>query len=252
MWRPGSKRSRPARSCSASARCSGPPMPGQALARPRARRRPLGGVRPLLEQRDAARVSSGSGQRRPRHGSEVPGRSLRGCAGGFGHGGVSDRRTSLPIWRGHPTRHLDPRPGLRRRQGLHGVLHPSDERSDEGHVAIPDRLVGGACVALLLRATAPPARPAPQPAPPAAKGAQPSPQPARPAPQPTRPAARPSRHAGWIQIFDCSSADEMKRGESLRAWRSGEPEGATWNWYGSDSSAASSWTPIATAKAARS
>jgi hypothetical protein len=26
----------------------------------------------------------------------------------------------------------------------------------------------------------------------------------------------------------------MKRGESLRAWRSGGPEGATWNWYGSD------------------
>ena len=26
----------------------------------------------------------------------------------------------------------------------------------------------------------------------------------------------------------------MKKGESLRAWRSGGPEGATWNWYGSD------------------
>ena len=88
--------------------------------------------------------------------------------------------------------------------------------------------------ALAACATPPPARPAPQPAPPAAQGAQPAPQPARPAPQPTRPAARPSRHVGWIQIFDCSSADEMKRGESLRAWRSGGPEGATWNWYGSD------------------
>jgi len=83
-------------------------------------------------------------------------------------------------------------------------------------------------------AAAPPAQPAPQSAPPAAQAPRPAPQPARPAPQPTRPAARPSRHAGWIQIFDCSSGDETKQGESLRAWRSGGPEGATWNWYGSD------------------
>jgi len=26
----------------------------------------------------------------------------------------------------------------------------------------------------------------------------------------------------------------MKKGESLRAWKSGGPEGSTWNWYGSD------------------
>jgi len=37
-----------------------------------------------------------------------------------------------------------------------------------------------------------------------------------------------------IQSFDCTSDDEMKRGESLRARRSGGPEGATWNWYGAD------------------
>src|SRR4029079_4040622 len=37
-----------------------------------------------------------------------------------------------------------------------------------------------------------------------------------------------------IQSFDCTSTDEVKRGESLRNRRSGGPEGATWNWYGSD------------------
>jgi hypothetical protein len=37
-----------------------------------------------------------------------------------------------------------------------------------------------------------------------------------------------------VQSFDCTSADEMKRGESLRARHSGGPEGATWNWYGAD------------------
>ena len=39
---------------------------------------------------------------------------------------------------------------------------------------------------------------------------------------------------GGIESFDCTSTDEMKQGESLRAWRSGGPDGATWNWYGSD------------------
>jgi len=82
-------------------------------------------------------------------------------------------------------------------------------------------------------AAAPPAQPAPQSAPPAAQAPRPAPQPARP-PQPTRPSTKPSPAAGWIQIFDCSSGDETKQGESLRAWRSGGPEGATWNWYGSD------------------
>jgi len=95
-------------------------------------------------------------------------------------------------------------------------------------------IAASVATALAACATAPSARPAPQPTPKAAQGAQPAPQPARPAPQPTRPATRPSRQAGWIQIFDCSSTDEMKRGESLRAWRSGGPEGAAWNWYGSD------------------
>jgi hypothetical protein len=37
-----------------------------------------------------------------------------------------------------------------------------------------------------------------------------------------------------IESFDCTSDDEMKRGDSLRARHSGGPEGATWNWYGAD------------------
>jgi len=41
------------------------------------------------------------------------------------------------------------------------------------------------------------------------------------------------RRAG-IDSFDCTTTDEMKRGESLRARHSGGPEGATWNWYGAD------------------
>jgi hypothetical protein len=89
-------------------------------------------------------------------------------------------------------------------------------------------------VAAALAACAATPQPAPSSPPPAPPVAQPAPQPARPAPQPTRSASPPSRHAGWIQIFDCSSANEAKSGESLRAWRSGGPEGATWNWYGSD------------------
>jgi hypothetical protein len=44
-----------------------------------------------------------------------------------------------------------------------------------------------------------------------------------------RPAAEPG-----IQSFDCTSSDETKRGESLRARKSGGPDGATWNWYGAD------------------
>ena len=42
------------------------------------------------------------------------------------------------------------------------------------------------------------------------------------------------RRQHGILSFDCTSTDEMKRGESLRARRSGGPEGAAWNWYGSD------------------
>jgi hypothetical protein len=91
-----------------------------------------------------------------------------------------------------------------------------------------------AVAATLAGCAAPrPAAPPPTPAPPAAPAPPPAPKPARP-PQPTRPPTKPSPAAGWIQIFDCSSTDEMKKGESLRAWRSGGPEGATWNWYGSD------------------
>ncbi len=53
---------------------------------------------------------------------------------------------------------------------------------------------------------------------------------------------RSGRHVGLrrifvqagIQSFDCTSTDEVKRGESLRARHSGGPEGATWNWYGAD------------------
>lgn len=85
-----------------------------------------------------------------------------------------------------------------------------------------------------LAGCAPAPRPAPPPAPAAAPPApRPAPPPARP-PQPTRPPTKPSAAAGWIQIFDCSSTDDTKKGESLRAWRSAGPEGATWNWYGSD------------------
>src|SRR5690242_10144111 len=40
--------------------------------------------------------------------------------------------------------------------------------------------------------------------------------------------------ARGIESFDCTSDDEMKRGQSLRGGHSGGPEGATWNWYGAD------------------
>ena len=42
------------------------------------------------------------------------------------------------------------------------------------------------------------------------------------------------RRRGGIESFDCTSTEEMKRGQSLRAQHSGGPEGATWNWYGAD------------------
>jgi hypothetical protein len=54
----------------------------------------------------------------------------------------------------------------------------------------------------------------------------------KPAQQTGREQAKPPR-AG-LQTFDCTSADEMKRGESLRGHHSGGPDGATWNWYGAD------------------
>jgi hypothetical protein len=97
-----------------------------------------------------------------------------------------------------------------------------------------DLILTLAVAATLAGCAAPrPTAPAPPPAAPAPQAPRPAPQPSRP-PQPAARSTKPSPAAGWIQIFDCSSTDEMKKGESLRAWRSAGPEGATWNWYGSD------------------